>query len=75
MAELLVGGRIVDFEKIDNKSVAKGIHRLKYRSDGRSEGKPLTIRFSADSNNFANPSEAQRLYIDDVKCLIQRRAK
>jgi serine/threonine protein kinase len=74
-AELLVGGRIVDFEKIDNKSVAKGIHRLKYRSDGRSEGKPLTIRFSADSNNFTNPSEAQRLYIDDVKCLIQRRAK
>jgi serine/threonine protein kinase len=68
-AELLVGGRVVDFEEIYNASAGKGVHRLKYKSDGRSTGQPLTIRFTADSNkNYTNPSEAQRVLIDDVKC-------
>jgi serine/threonine protein kinase len=75
-AELLVGGKVVDYEEINNKSVEKGIHRLRYKGDSRNDGQPLTIRFSADSGKKeANSSESQRLYIDDVKCIIKRKLK
>ncbi|MGD1043585.1 MAG: protein kinase [Sedimentisphaerales bacterium] len=67
-AELLVGDKVVDFEEIDNMLVGKAVHRLKYISDRRSTGQPFKIRFAANSNkNFTTQSEAQYVFIDDVK--------
>lgn len=67
-AELLVGGKVVDFEEICNASVGKGVRRLKYTNYGKGTGQPLTIRFTADSSKgWTKPSEAQSVFIDDVK--------
>jgi hypothetical protein len=67
-AELLVGGRVVDFEEIYNASAGKSVYRLKYTSYGKSAGQPLTTRFLANSNKgWTKTSEIQGVYIDDVK--------
>ena len=66
-AELLVGGKVVDFEELRNVSAVQQEHRLSYTSDGSRAGQPITIKFSAHSSKrYTVRSESQMVFIDAV---------